>query len=71
MYATHYLMVIHPCAKYDKFDLEVKVQGRIWIVNARDTSSYGGTPRAKYGNPVSNHKKVMGRKRICTDRQTK
>ena len=38
MYATHRLMVIHPCAKY--------------------------------GKPMSNHKKVMGRKRICTDRRT-
>ena len=38
MYATHRLMVIHPCAKY--------------------------------GEPMSNHKKVMGRTRICTDRRT-
>ena len=38
MYATHRLMGIHPCAKYDK--------------------------------PISNHKKVMGRTRICTDRRT-
>ena len=38
MYATHRLMVIHPCAKY--------------------------------GKPMSNHKKVMGRTRICTDRRT-
>ena len=27
-------------------------------------------PCAKYGKPMSNHKKVMGRTRICTDRQT-
>ena len=38
MYATHHLMVLHPCGKY--------------------------------GKPVSNHKKVMGRTRICTDRRT-
>ena len=25
-------------------DLEVKVQGRIWIMNVRDTSSHGDTP---------------------------
>ena len=38
MYATHRLMVIHPCAKY--------------------------------GKPMSNHEKVMGWTRICTDRWT-
>ena len=38
MYATHHLMVIHPCAKY--------------------------------GKPMSNHKKVIGRTRICTGRRT-
>ena len=27
-------------------------------------------PCAKYGKPMSNHKKVMGRTRICTDRRT-
>ena len=27
-----------------KFDLEIKVQGRIWIINVRDTSSYCDTP---------------------------
>ena len=27
-----------------KFDLEVEVQGRIWIMNIRDTSSHGNTP---------------------------
>ena len=25
-------------------DIKVKVQGRMWIMNARDTSSYGDTP---------------------------
>ena len=38
VYATHRLMVIHPCAKY--------------------------------GKPMSNHKIVMGRTRICTARRT-
>ena len=38
MFATHRLMVIHPCAKY--------------------------------GKPMSNHKKVMGRTRICTEGRT-
>ena len=38
MYATHRLMVIHPCVKY--------------------------------GKPMSNHKKVMGRTRIFTDGRT-
>ena len=27
-----------------KFDLEIKVQGRIWIMNVRDTSSHRDTP---------------------------
>ena len=31
------------CQKLYKFDLEVKVQGRIWILNVRDTSSHGDT----------------------------
>ena len=31
------------CQKPYKFDLEVKVQGRIWIMNVRDTSSHGDT----------------------------
>ena len=30
--------------KAHKFDLKVKVQGRIWIMNVRDSSSYGDTP---------------------------
>ena len=29
------------CQKPYKFDLEVKVQGPIWIMNVRDTSSHG------------------------------
>ena len=32
------------CQKPYKFDLEVKVQGRMWIMNVRDTSSHGDTP---------------------------
>ena len=32
------------CQKPYKFDLQVKVQGRIWIMNVRDTSSHGDTP---------------------------
>ena len=32
------------CQKPYKFDLEVKVQGRIWIMNVHDTSSYCDTP---------------------------
>ena len=32
------------CQKPYKFDLEVKVQGRILIMNVHDTSSYGDTP---------------------------
>ena len=32
-------------------------------MNVRDTTSHGDTPCAKYGKPMSNHKKVMGRTR--------
>ena len=32
------------CQKTYKFDLEVNVQGRFWIIYLRDTSSYGDTP---------------------------
>ena len=32
------------CQKPYKFDLEVKVQGRVWFMNVRDTSSHGDTP---------------------------
>ena len=39
-------------------------------MNVRDTSSYGDTPSAKYGKPMSNPKKVMGQTRICSDRWT-
>ena len=31
------------CQKPYKIDVEVKVQGRIWIMNVRDTSSHGDT----------------------------
>ena len=112
-----------PCHKPYKFDLEVKRQCLIRIMNLRDISSQGDRPIcqicyanvkanrsysldmktwenpinltlrskvqvvsrswknarhhlmvihpcAKYGKPMSNHKKVMGRTRICTDRRT-
>ena len=45
-----------------KFDLTVKGQRRIRIMNVRDKSSHG--------KPMSKHKKVRSRTRICTDRQT-
>ena len=32
------------CQKPYKFDLKVKVQGRIWIMNVCNTSSHGDTP---------------------------
>ena len=32
------------CQKPYKFDLKVKVQGRIWIMNVRDISYYGDKP---------------------------
>ena len=32
------------CQEPYKFDLKVKVQGRIWIMNERDTSSHDNTP---------------------------
>ena len=35
------------CQKPHKFDLKVKVQGRIWIMNVRDTSSHGDTPKCQ------------------------
>ena len=91
MYATHCLMVIHPCAKYGKpMSIQKKVMGRTWKhvknpVNLTLRSTFkvvSGSwmyathrlmvihPYAKYGKPMSNHKKVMGRTGICTDRRT-
>ena len=32
------------CQETYNFDLTVKVQGRIWIMNVHDTSSHGDTP---------------------------
>ena len=32
------------CHKPYKFEFEVKVQGHIWIMNVRDTSSHGDKP---------------------------
>ena len=49
------------CQKPYKFDLEVKVQVRIWIMNVRDTSSNGAKPISKYGRPMLNHLKVRSR----------
>ena len=73
MYATHRLMVKHPCAKYCKsmsnqknvmgrtqkhvkkpYKFEVKVQGFIWIMNVRNTSSYGDAPMCQIDKPMSN-----------------
>ena len=59
-------MVIHPyaktCKKSYKFDLEVKVQGHIWIkhVHVRNISFMVIHPCAKYGKPMTKQKKVMG-----------
>ena len=57
MYVSHLFLVITPwqniVSEYQikkKYGLditchlEVKVQGRIWIMNVRDTLSYGDTP---------------------------
>ena len=53
------------CQKPCKFDLEVKGQHCIGIMNLRNTSSHGYTPIAKYGKPyVSDQKKVMCRTQI-------
>ena len=51
----------------NKFDLELKVQGRILIMDGRDTSSYGDTSMCQI---CQTKKKVMGWTRICTDTQT-
>ena len=54
-----------------KFDLKVKVQGRIWIMNVRDTSSRGDIcqiwladvkPKRSYGPDTNLHRQ--------TDRQS-
>ena len=47
--------------KADKFDLEVKGQHQIGIMNVRKTSSYSDTPMCyicKYGKPMSIQKKL-------------
>ena len=41
-----------------KFDLEVKFQGRILIMNVRDTYSYGDTLMCQFGKPMSNQNKL-------------
>ena len=58
------------CQKPYKFDLKVKVQGCIWIMNVRDTLSHGNTPMSQIWLANVKPKKVMGWTRICTDRWT-
>ena len=48
------------CQKPYKFDLEGKVQGRIWITNVNDTSSYGDTPMCKIWQANVKPKKSYG-----------
>ena len=40
------------CQEPYKFDLKVKVQGRIWIINVHDTSSHGDTPMCQNKRPM-------------------
>ena len=56
-----------PCQNPSKFDLEVKVQCRIGIMNVRDTSSNGDTLICQIWEA---NVKPRGRTRICTDRRT-
>ena len=58
------------CQKPYKFDLEVKVQGRIWIFMYGAHHLMVIHPCVKYGKPMWNQKKVIGRTWICTDRLT-
>ena len=58
------------CQKPYKFDIEIKVQGRIGIMNLRDTCLMVIHPIVKHGKPMSNNRKVMGGTQICTDRRT-
>ena len=44
------------CQKPYKFDLAVKVRGRIWIMNVRDTSSNGDTPMCQIWLDLANVK---------------
>ena len=49
-----------------KFDLEVKGQHSIRIMNVHDTSSHCDTTKyAKYGKLMSSHKKVMAGHKTC------
>ena len=48
----------------------MKVQGRIWIIYYAIHRLILIHPCAKYGKPMLNQKKVMGRTLICTDRRT-
>ena len=60
-----------------KFDLKVKVQGRIWIMNVRDTSSRGDIcqiwladvkPKRSYGPDTNLHRQTDRQMEGQTDR---
>ena len=68
------------CKKPYKFDLKVKVQGCIWIMNVRDTSYHGDTitcqiwlanvnPKKSYGSDTNLHRQTDRHDRQ-TDRQS-
>ena len=48
------------CQKPYKFDLKVKVQRRIWIMNVRDTSSHSDTPMCQIWLVNVKPKMIMG-----------
>ena len=58
------------CQKPCEDDLEVKVQGRIWMMNVRDTFFYGDTPMCQIWLANVKTKKDMNLHRQ-TDRRTK
>ena len=59
------------CKKHYKFDLEVKSQHCIEIMNVCDTLSHGDTPICQNGMQMSTQKKnVTGQILICTNRRT-
>ena len=51
-----------------EFDLKVKAKCRFGNMNVPDISLMLIDSCAKFDKPVSNHKIVMGRTQICTDR---
>ena len=53
-----------------EFDLKVKGKCRFGNMNVPDISLMLIDSCAKFGKPVSNHKIVVGRTQICTDRRT-